>query len=136
VPGDTWPTCSLSPDQLCLHDQVDLDTLTAELLAVVHQTVDPRRLALAAAAGRPPRTGSLAQQREPVWSRSGQPGARRDDPPPLAGYCRSGYEHPIAIGCSRRSRLPRETVGRPDRNGWSAALADDMADVLPCTGLP
>src|SRR4029450_12315884 len=33
VPGDTWPTCSLSLRQLGLHDQVDLDTLTAELLA-------------------------------------------------------------------------------------------------------
>jgi len=41
VPGDTWPTCSSSRGQLCLHDQVDLDTLTAELLAVVHQTVEP-----------------------------------------------------------------------------------------------
>jgi hypothetical protein len=59
VPGDTWPTCPLSRDQPCLHDQVDLDTLTAELLAVIHQTVEPRRLALAAAAGRPARTGSL-----------------------------------------------------------------------------
>jgi hypothetical protein len=26
-------------------------------------------------------------------------------------------------------------VGRPDRNGRSAALADDVADVLACAGL-
>jgi hypothetical protein len=60
VPGDTWPMCALSHGQLCLHDHVDLDTLTAELLAGCdHQTVEPRRPALAAAAGRPARTGSL-----------------------------------------------------------------------------
>jgi hypothetical protein len=42
VPGDTWPMCALSHGQLCLHDQVDLDTLTAELLAGCdHQTVEP-----------------------------------------------------------------------------------------------
>src|SRR5215207_898367 len=42
VPGDTWPMCALSRGQLCLHDQVDLDTLTAELLAGCdHQTVEP-----------------------------------------------------------------------------------------------
>jgi hypothetical protein len=40
VLGDTWPTCSLSRGQRCLHDQVDLDTLTA-LLAAIHQTVEP-----------------------------------------------------------------------------------------------
>jgi hypothetical protein len=61
VPGDTWPMCALSHGQLCLHDQVDLDTLTAELLAGCDPTRpwNPRRLALAAAAGRPARTGSL-----------------------------------------------------------------------------
>jgi hypothetical protein len=42
VPGDTWPMCALSHGQLCLDDQVDLDTLTAELLAGCdHQTVEP-----------------------------------------------------------------------------------------------
>jgi hypothetical protein len=26
-------------------------------------------------------------------------------------------------------------VGGPDRNGWLAAVADDVADVLPCPAL-
>jgi hypothetical protein len=42
VPGDTWPMCALSRGQLCLRDQVDLDALTAELLAGCdHQTMKP-----------------------------------------------------------------------------------------------
>jgi hypothetical protein len=83
VPGDTWPTCSLSRGQLCLRDQVDLNTLTAELLTVVHQTVE----ATASCSGcgrRSPRPGraALARQREPAWSHSGQPDEeeRRDGP--------------------------------------------------------
>jgi hypothetical protein len=131
VPVDTRPTCSLSPDQLFLHDQVDLDTVTAELLAVVRQIVQPTASCSGcgrrspAPDGQPcptARTGMVALRS--AWCSARRSAATRR-------YCRSGCEHPIAIRCSRRSRLPREAVGRPDRNGWSAA----MADVLPCTGL-
>jgi hypothetical protein len=45
------------------------------------------------------------------------------------------YEHPIAIGCSQRFCLPCQMMGGPNRNGWLAAVADDVADVLPCAGL-
>ena len=72
VPSDTWPMCALSRSQLCLHDQVDLDTLTAELLAGCdHQTVEPT--ASCSGCGRrspPPGRAALARKREPVWSRS------------------------------------------------------------------
>jgi hypothetical protein len=37
------------------------------------------------------------------------------------------------------SRLPCQAVGRSDRNGWSAAVADDVADVWlaeACSTLP
>jgi hypothetical protein len=59
VPGDTWPMCALSRGQLCLHDQVDLDTLTAELLAVVHQTVEPTASCSGCGRRSPARTGNL-----------------------------------------------------------------------------
>jgi hypothetical protein len=59
APGDTWPMCYLSPGQLCLHDQVDLDTLTAELLAVVHQTVEPTASCSGCGRRSPRRTGNL-----------------------------------------------------------------------------
>ena len=117
VPVDTWPTCSLSPDQLCLHDQVDLDTVTAELLAVVHQIVQPTASCSGcgrrspAPDGQPcptARTGMVALRS--AWCSARRPAATRR-------YRRSGYEHPIAIGCSRRSRLPREAVGRHPPGG-------------------
>jgi hypothetical protein len=60
VPGDTWPMCALSHGQLCLHDQVDLDTLTAELLAGCdHQTVEPTASCSDCGRRSPARTGSL-----------------------------------------------------------------------------
>jgi hypothetical protein len=57
VLGDTWPTCSLSRGQRCLRDQVDLDTLTAKLLTVVHQTVEPTASCSGCGACRPAWTG-------------------------------------------------------------------------------
>jgi len=46
-----------------------------------------------------------------------------------------GCDLPMAIGWSRRSRSPCQAVGCPDRNAWSAAVADAVADVLACAGL-
>jgi hypothetical protein len=74
VPGDTWPMCALSHGQLCLHDQVDvdLDTLTAELLAGCdHQTVEPTA-SCSGCGRRSPRPDGQpwSPKREPAWSRS------------------------------------------------------------------
>jgi hypothetical protein len=33
------------------------------------------------------------------------------------------------------SGLPCPAIDRLDRDGWLAAMADDLADVLPCPGL-
>jgi hypothetical protein len=59
-----------------LRDQVDLGTLTAELLAVVNQTVEPTAVSLwLRPQAAPPGQPTLARHREPGLSRQGQTGS-------------------------------------------------------------
>jgi hypothetical protein len=115
VPGDTWPMCSLSPGQLCLHDQVDPDTLTAELLAVVHQTVEPPASYSGCGRRSPARTGSLGPT-----ARTGMVALR--------SAC---FLTPSAAGC-----LTRLTDHRDRRQGGGAAGAAMPAAQVGSTGTP
>jgi hypothetical protein len=64
-----------------LRDEIDLDTLTAELLAVVHQTMEPTRVSLWL---RPPTRTSRATAMEPRTAQpAGHPAALGPDPKAL-----------------------------------------------------
>jgi hypothetical protein len=115
VPGDTWPTCSLSRGQLCLHDQVDLDTLTAELLVVVHQTVEPTASCSGCGRRSPARTGSLGPT-----ARTGMVALR------------SGcFLTPSAAGCRTRLRLTDHRDRRQGDGAGGAAMPGRSAGRRP-----
>ena len=99
MPGDTWPMCALSRGQLCLHDQDDLDTPTAELLAVVHQAAEPA--ASCSGCGR----------RSPRPDRQPWPGNRH-------GWRPACSLTPSTAGC-----LTRHTNHRDRRQGGGAGVA-------------
>jgi hypothetical protein len=65
---------TIDASNVCLRDQVDLDTLTRELLAVVDQTVEPTSASLwLGPQVAPHKQPAAARYRELGQGRSGQP---------------------------------------------------------------
>jgi hypothetical protein len=60
----------------------------------------------------------------------GETTRRTASPVMLAGLRASDYDRMLEAFA-----LAYQAVGGPDRNGWLAAMADDVADVLACAGL-